>query len=64
MDFNFDAIIKMAILAEAHKKSPASAKLLNVFLKRGISIQDALAILLEMTTLAKQMTKEEETDND
>lgn len=64
MDFDFNSIVNMAVMAEAYKKSPQSAKLLNVFLKRGISLTDTLAILLEMTTLVKEMKEGTKTDNE
>ena len=64
MEINYDALVNMMIMAKVNEKSPTSAKLFNVFLKRGISMSDAMAILLEMLTLIEEMAKEEEAKDD
>lgn len=55
MEFDFNAIINSMLLAEIGKQDKNQAKLLNVFLKRGISFSDALAMLMEIGTIALEM---------
>ncbi len=55
MEFDFNSIINSLLLAEIKKKDKTQAKLLNVFLKRGISFSDALAMLMEIGTIALEM---------
>ena len=60
MDFNYEALVNMMILARIKESNPIGAKVFNVFLKRGISVTDAMAILLELVTLSKEVEKGEE----
>lgn len=62
MDFDFNSIINSLLLAELKKQDESQAKLMNVFLKRGISFSDALAMLMEIGTIALEM--QEGKDND
>ena len=55
MEFDFNSIINSLLLAELKKQDENQAKLLNVFLKRGISFSDALAMLMEIGTIALEM---------
>lgn len=55
MEFDFNSIINSLLLAEIKKQDKNQAKLLNVFLKRGISFSDALAMLMEISTIALEM---------
>ena len=59
MEFDFNAIINSMLLAEIGKQDKNKAKLLNVFLKRGISFSDALAMLMEIGTIALEMQEGE-----
>ena len=63
MDIDFNAIINMAILAEVKKQDPTQAKLLNVFVKKGIPVTEAIAMLLEIATIAQEI-QEKENDTD
>lgn len=60
MDFNYEALVNMMILARIKENDPIGAKVFNVFLKRGISVTEAMAILLELLTLGKEIEKGEE----
>lgn len=60
MDFNYEAIVNMMIMAKIKENDPIGAKVFNIFLKRGISVTDAMAILLELITLSKEVEKGEE----
>ena len=55
MEFDLNSIINSLLLAELKKQDENQAKLLNVFLKRGISFSDALAMLMEIGTIALEM---------
>ena len=59
MEFDFNSIINSLLLAELKKQDESQAKLMNVFLKRGISISDALAMLMEIGTIALEMQEGE-----
>jgi hypothetical protein len=55
MEFDFNSIINSIILAKIKNKDERQAKLLNVFLKRGISLSDTVAILMEIGAIALEM---------
>ena len=50
-NFDFSAILNMLISAEISKQDPKIGKILNVFAKKGISVMDALAMMMEISTI-------------
>ena len=63
MEIDYNAIINMAILAEVKKQDPAQAKLLNVFVKKGIPVMEAIAMLMEIGTIAQEIQERDDEPN-
>lgn len=59
MDINYSALVNAVIMAKIKQENPMSAKLINVFLKRGISASEAMEMLLEMICLIEEMEQEQ-----
>ena len=60
MKIDYKALMELIALAEIQKTDPKSAKLYSVFMKRGISMTDAMAILFDLCAL---IAEEEGEDN-
>ena len=54
MNIDGKAILEAMLRASITSSDPQLAKLLGIFTKRGISVMDALAILLELSVLAEE----------
>lgn len=51
---NYQAILNLIILAKVQKESPGAEKYLEIFIKHGVDIQTAIAIMNETAELAKK----------
>ena len=57
MNIDFNALIDTMLRAQIAKSDPQMAKLFNVFTKRGISVMDAMAMLMEISAIAEESKK-------
>ena len=55
VNFNFEGLINTLLMAKINEKSPEAAKIFNVFLKRGIPVVDAMAMLMELIAIAEEI---------
>ena len=59
MEFNFNVLLDEIMLASIKKENPTVAKMIRVFTKRGISVTDAMAMIMEIGLIAEQAKNEE-----
>lgn len=59
MSFDFKSMLESMLLGQLAKDNPDVAKIFNVFRKYGISIMDAMAMLMELATIAQEIQKKE-----
>ena len=57
MNIDFNALIDTMLRAQIAKSDPQMAKLFNVFTKRGISVMDAMSMLMEISAIAEESKK-------
>ena len=57
MSFDFKAMLDLMLLGELAKDNPDLAKIFKVFRKYGISIMDAMAMLMELAAIAQEIEK-------
>ena len=57
MNIDGKALLDAMLRASIASSDPQGAKLLDIFTRRGISIIDAMAMLIELAALAEENTK-------
>lgn len=59
MKIDYKALAELIALAEMKKENPAVAKLYSIFMKRGISMSETFAMLMEMLALIAEFEEGE-----
>lgn len=59
MEFDFKAILDTMMMAQIEKDDPEHARLIKVFTKKGITVVDAIAMLMEIATIAQEIQENE-----
>lgn len=57
MNIDFNALFDTMLRAKIASSDPQMAKLFNVFTKRGISVMDAMSMLMEISVIAEESKK-------
>lgn len=55
MEIDYNRLLNAMLLANLKTSDPLMAKLIRVFTKKGIPVVDAMAMLLEIGTIAQEM---------
>ena len=54
MQVDFNALMNAMLMAKMETKSPQAAKIFAVFERRGISVIEAMSMLIEICAIAEQ----------
>lgn len=57
MEIDYNKLLNGILLAQLEQSDPLMRKLITVFARKGIPVVDAMAMLMEIGTIAEEMQK-------